>query len=185
MISGKRRGGEVLHLAFVHAAEVSRRALFPDPGVDILLPARAVGADLPHHVEILRIEFEDVGFDHQLFRRVEVLEIEDPVIVNDPLPLRMQISLDRAAFDLIQDRVLNLVGLRDARNNRTRTAPRSAAPLISSTGRPSRRTLMPQALNAVTSLFFVITPKVARIETSTRDGQRVVNQSRRQKQVIT
>ncbi len=128
---GEGGGCEVSDLVFVDSADISRYALLPYPRADVRLPSRAAGADFPDQVESPGIELKHVGLDHDFLGRVEVLHIEDAVIVNDPAAFGMKISLARAAFDLIQDGVLDLVGLRNVRiiegEQKQRSVRRSSA----------------------------------------------------------
>ena len=68
-----REGGdcEVIDGAFVDATHIACSSLFPDPLVNVFLPAGATRADLAGETECLWVDLEHPGFDHGLLGSVE------------------------------------------------------------------------------------------------------------------
>ena len=99
------------------------------------------------------------------------------------MPVGMQVGLDRLALDLLANRVLLAIGVRNVvvRERKQAAAQQRAA---ASTGTASRYRLTPLAFMAVISLCLVRMPKVIRTATSTLMGAEVKNELGRQKEQI-
>jgi hypothetical protein len=94
--------------------EVAVPAVLEDPGFDARLPGGAFGSDVALHAVGGGVDFVDMDADHGALGGVEVLVVEDArAFAVNPFAVRAEVGLHGAAFDLIEDAVLDAVGVRD------------------------------------------------------------------------